>query len=308
MLRSASLPAGMVLTLLALPLPAGAIFGDPSGPGRFPVGVSTLTLTDTTRDRVLVTEVWYPAEATGRDAAARRNRFPLVLVAHGHCGFRTNYEYLTARLAAWGFLVAAPDFPGFNQADCNSPNPPPTGDLAHDPARDLSFLRVTFRDRSGPAARFAPLVRGQHAGTVGHSLGSLAVLNGTIMDPSLSPVIVLAGFTVGDLTTLHPRRPLMVMGGTADTTLPFPAQQALFDSAPAAAFLVKILGGTHSGFTDMDAGLSPEALARQHALVQRYATAFMKRYLRHDLGYGRFLTPADAQAQGTDVQLSTHLP
>ena len=69
-------------------------------------------------------------------------------------------------------------------------------------------------------------------------------------------------------------------------------------------FLVKIVGGTHSGFTDMDSRLSAEQLARQQALTRRYATAFLRRYLARDRRFARFLAPADAAAEGTDVELT----
>ena len=52
-------------TLSAMPL-------DPSADGRFPVGVTTVTLTDAVRQRSLVTEVWYrraPPAATCLPAA-----------------------------------------------------------------------------------------------------------------------------------------------------------------------------------------------------------------------------------------------
>jgi predicted dienelactone hydrolase len=91
--------------------------------------------------------VWYPADVAGRDTPPRHSRWHLVLVAHGSCGFRTNYEYLTVPLASRGFLVAAPDFPGFNKTDCDDHVPP--GDIFRHPPADLVFLRTAFHDRSG---------------------------------------------------------------------------------------------------------------------------------------------------------------
>src|SRR5204863_248179 len=132
----------------------------------------------------------YPARSAGRAAPARRGRHPLVLVAHGYCGFRTNYEYLSVPLASWGFLVAAPDFPGINRADCDAGVPP--GDIIGDPPRDLAFLRGAFHDRSGPARALARLVRGRHAGLVGHSLGGAAVVHASLADPDLTAVVALA--------------------------------------------------------------------------------------------------------------------
>ena len=64
---------------------------------------------------------------------------------------------------------------------------------------------------------------------------------------------------------------------------------------------------THGGFSDLDAGLALEALARQQALVRRYATAFLARYLARDRRFRRFLTGEDAAAQGADVELRASL-
>ena len=129
----------LLFALLALPPSAWSRSPDPSATGPFAVGVTTRTFVDATRGRTLVTEVWYPADTPGRDVPPRRPGHPLVLIAHGHCGFRTNYEYLTIPLASWGFVVAAPDFPAFNKTDCD--NGVPLGDLANDPPRDLSARR-----------------------------------------------------------------------------------------------------------------------------------------------------------------------
>src|SRR5512144_880768 len=100
----ATTPPMRVAFLSLLLVLRAAAAADPGTPGGLPVGVTTLDLDDASRARVLPTEVWYPAVADGRDARARRGRYPLVLVAHGFCGFRTNYEYLTTHLAAHGFL------------------------------------------------------------------------------------------------------------------------------------------------------------------------------------------------------------
>ncbi len=295
--------------LTALAAPAAAGFADPSLPGPFAVGVATLALT-APKGGPLATEVWYPAAAAGRDVALRRGRFPLVLVAHGNCGFRTNYEYLTTHLAGFGFIVAAPDFPGIDKPACDAGM---EGQTPDDPVQDLEFLRTVFHDRAGPAARFAPAVRGRDAGLVGHSLGGFFVLEAALGDSHFRAVVALAPVANGTIGAmfagLRPPRVVMVMGATADTTVPFTLfTQPLFDALPPPAFLVRISGGTHSGFTDVDSHLPPAALARQQALVERWATAAFARYLRNARGFSRFLTPIDARVQGTDVQLTAKLP
>jgi predicted dienelactone hydrolase len=299
--------ATRLLVVLALLVPALAAGGpDPSAPGRFAVGTMTLTVTDTARARTLVTEVWYPATAAGRDTPPARGRHPLVLVAHGSCGFRTNYEYVTEPLASFGFIVAAPDFPGMTRADCV--NGFPQGMFFDDPALDLSFLRGAFPSAAGPLASH---VRGRRAGLLGSSLGGFAVLKASVADPHFTTVVALAAFAgtaSGEpFATLRPRRAVLSFAGTADRTLP-PANFAVpfFAELPAPSFLVTIAGGTHGGFSDMDSSLSPEALARQHAVVRRYAIAFLARYLDRDRRFTGVLTSRDAAVQGPDVAFESH--
>jgi predicted dienelactone hydrolase len=294
--------AAIAVLVLAAVVPAHAAGYD--------VGATTVTLVDATRGRTLVTEAWYPARTGGRDASPRAGRYPLVLVAHGNCGFRTNYEYLTVPLAAAGFVVAAPDFPGFNKAVCDA-GPEAIGDVAHDPEADLAFLHRVLRDRSGPAARLAAHVRDRRAGLVGHSLGGYVVLRASIADPEFPVVAALAPLAVfgkDDFASLRPRRTILLAGATGDHTLPYATVTApLFALLPPRAYLLEIVGGSHSGFTDTDPALAPEALARQQALVRRYVTALFLRWLAHRRRAARTLTPADAAAQGPDVALTVRL-
>lgn len=52
--------------------------------------------------------VSYPSGGvTGVPVAS--GRYPLVVFSHGYAGFRDQSTFLTARLASWGFIVAAPD-------------------------------------------------------------------------------------------------------------------------------------------------------------------------------------------------------
>jgi predicted dienelactone hydrolase len=286
---------------LAAAAPARAV--DPSQDGRFAVGRTTLPLEDASRARTIVTELWYPAERAGVDVPPRAGRFRLVLALHGQCGSRTNYTYLAAPLASSGFVVAAPGLPGLQAPDCES------GGVAGDAQGDLAFVRGVLRDRSGPAAAFAASLRRGRIGMLAHSLGGFLALRASLADPEVRALALLAPFTgaIGgaDLEGLRPRRALLVVGGTADARIPFEAStQPFFDELPGPAFLVKILGGTHAGFGDADAGSTPEALARQHLLARRYVTAFLRRYLAGDRRFARFLRPEDAAALGADVELS----
>jgi predicted dienelactone hydrolase len=278
--------------------PLARAAADPAKTGPLRVGVATEDVVDHDRGRTLTTEIWYPAKKAGRDAEPLPRAFPLILMAHGNCGSRTNYEYLTTQLASRGFVVAAPDFPGLTAGSAcdfslTSPDDMPT---------DLSFVCATLHDTGGPLAKYAVHVRGVPTGVVGHSLGGFAVVKAAEVDPAFTAVVPLAPAPIGGpeaekFVGLDPPRALLVMGGTADATVPFDTlTQPFFDGLPAPSFLVRITGGTHSGFTDVDASLTPEALLAQETIVRRYATAFFTRYLAHKKKFAKYVKTADTAA------------
>ena len=200
---------------------AGAAPADLAKPGKFPVGVATIQSFDTARNRIITSELWYPTKTAGRDATIRKGAFPLVMMAHGICGSRLNYEYLTAHLASQGFIVAAPDFPGVTQADCN---PGPADGAIEKMPYDLSFVCRDLHNLTGRLADWAKHVRGSPTGMIGHSLGGAAAVAAARIDEFFTNVVTLApavGAQNADgLDELTPRA-WMVMGGTADELVSF---------------------------------------------------------------------------------------
>ncbi len=282
----------LVALVLGVVSAARAGAPDPGVAGRFAVASTTIAVVDGARHRTLTTEVWYPAREAERDAGIRPGRFPLVLLAHGYCGSRTNYEFLTTVLASRGFIVAAPDLPGMNHADCTAPTRPPA-----QPEDDLRFLRAAFHARTTAAASFVRHVRGARAAVIGHSLGTTPAIHATFDDPLLTPAVALAP-PATNVPAGHGRRPVLVMGGVADTTIPIAAVRRVFDALPSPAVLVEIAGGTHDGFTDADPSLAADALARQQAITRRYVNAFVERWLARRRRFGRLLRAGDAAAPG----------
>ncbi|WP_276370515.1 alpha/beta fold hydrolase [Chryseolinea sp. H1M3-3] len=87
------------------------------------VGQRTISYEDKSRERKLITEIWYPTNqiatdnnespfirlSTVRDAPISNGKFPLILFSHGTGGGRLTVEWFCAGLAAKGFVVAAVD-------------------------------------------------------------------------------------------------------------------------------------------------------------------------------------------------------
>ncbi len=270
---------------------------DLTKPGRFNVGVATVTVSDQAREgRTLPVELWYPARTTGRGAEALlANGYPLVLVAHGFCGSRLNYEYVATHLASWGFLVAAPDFTGVTKADCDAHQVTAGPEQMRD---DLAFVCRVLHDVRGPLGVWALRVRGVPTGIVGHSLGGLAGVLATTVEKSFTTVVALAPAVTAAhaalVADLPQRVAWMTMGATGDVLVSLDAWTTPFFQALAPpAFLVRITGGSHGGFSDTDDGLAPEALAAQQAAVRRYATPFLLKYLAKKNKYAKRLRAAD---------------
>lgn len=89
------------------------------------IGERTARFVDSSRDRPLVTEIWYPTmdtlkvsdqkyspfkrNYTVRNGQLPPGRFPLIMISHGTGGSRLSLEWLAQSLVKDGFVVAAVD-------------------------------------------------------------------------------------------------------------------------------------------------------------------------------------------------------
>lgn len=90
------------------------------------IGEQTLFLMDSSRNRLVKTEIWYPTNETDssckrktelpfilsstiRDANFLNQPLPLVLISHGTGGNRFSLAWLAIALAKQGYIVVAPD-------------------------------------------------------------------------------------------------------------------------------------------------------------------------------------------------------
>lgn len=238
------------------------------------VGVTTRTFVDPARttpangsepskpNRTLVTEIWYPTATGGASSPARDatlapgGPFPLVLFVHGSSSSRTVYSYLTIGLAKAGYVVAAADFPltALGQAGGSS-------DLhVTDQVADLSFLNDQL---AASTDLLKGAVDGLHYAVAGHSTGgavaTLAAFAGDDSaikhDARVSAVIPLSGDACMFDASFFKKRsvPILIVGGTDDLFVRVPnSGQWVFDNTSPPHMLVKLVGGQHMGFTDLN--------------------------------------------------------
>lgn len=93
---------------------------------KYNVGEQTIVYTDSTRNRLIKTEIWYPTNEidstfekktelpfilnpTIRNAVFVKQYFPLILLSHGTGGNRFGLAWLAIALAKQGYIVVAPD-------------------------------------------------------------------------------------------------------------------------------------------------------------------------------------------------------
>ncbi len=263
--------------------------GSFTGPGPLGVGETTLALPT---DGAPV-EVWYPAakasvagkpEATYDvatwlppslkklvpagftvsypsggviGAPVAPGRYPLVVFSHGYAGFRDQSTFLTARLASWGFVVAAPDH--FSR-DLTEVLGGPTG--ATSTTTDVADLMATIslmqaQDASATSS-FHGHVDTKLVGAVGHSAGGAAVEALAASDPQVTTFIGLAGATVGSLgrsgsgpDSVVPHQPGMLMSGTSDHVVSHVGMIAAYGKMHTPKRLILLRGAGHLVFADL---------------------------------------------------------
>jgi dienelactone hydrolase len=186
-------------------------------------------------------------------------RYPLVVFSHGFAGFRDQSTFLTARLATWGFVVAAPDH--FSR-DLTEVLGGPTGATAkttdvEDLEATITYMRQLDRTPS-PSNLFAGHVDTSIVGAVGHSAGGAAVEALAVADPRVTTFVSLAGATVGSFgqaktgpASTVPRQPGMMMAGLADHVVAVGGMIAAYGKLHPPKRLILLRASGHLVFADL---------------------------------------------------------
>jgi predicted dienelactone hydrolase len=200
--------------------------------------------------------VSYPSGGvTGVPVAA--GRYPLVVFSHGYAGFRDQSTFLTARLASWGFVVAAPDH---YSRDLTEVLGGPTAATAKTTdVQDLKATIALLRDENGSAASpFSHHVDLGRIGAVGHSAGGAAVEALAATDRQVTTFVGLAGATVGAFgatksgpDSMVPQQPGLLMSGTADHVVSDTSMISAYGRLHSPKRLILVRGAGHLVFADL---------------------------------------------------------
>jgi len=274
---------------------------DPAGP--FAVGVAQRTFVDETRptaangdvpaqdSRTLRTRIWYPAagaqqrnaggeliEVADAPPARTEGPFPLIVFAHGFQAVVEVYRQLYVAWAERGYVVAAANFP---LSSSGNEGPPVFLDYVSQPG-DISFLIDSMIAVSADRSDFfGGLVDAERIGAAGQSLGGFTTMGVAFhtccadprIDAAAPMAASLAEFPGGEYFT-GIERPILVIHGDEDETVPYEAGREIFARANRPKYLVTILGGDH---------IVPYVASPREPLtepVRLSSLAFFDRYLR----------------------------
>jgi predicted dienelactone hydrolase len=184
-------------------------------------------------------------------------RYPLIVFSHGYAGFRDQSTFLTAFLASWGFVVAAPDH---YSRDLTQVLGGPTA--ATEKTTDVGDLKATItlmgnEDQTASSA-FHGHIDTSKVGAVGHSAGGAAVEALAATDPKVATFIGLAGATVGAFggtkngpDSIVPHQPGLLMSGTSDQVVKTSSIVAAYGHLHSPKRLILIRGAGHLVFADL---------------------------------------------------------
>jgi len=196
-------------------------------------------------------------------------QFPLVVFSHGFAGFPTQSTFLTAHLASWGFVVAAPDHTS-RDLTAVLRQALSTGTVALNTASDadvtdlentISLMGTSNTTSSSIFYRHLDMSR---IGAVGHSAGGAAVEKLAVADSQVKTFIGLAGATVGafgqttsGLGSKVPDQPGLLMVGSQDQIVSPASMVDAYNRLNQPKRLIELAGAGHLVFTDictLDAG------------------------------------------------------
>jgi dienelactone hydrolase len=262
---------------------------DPAPNRTFAVGIRRLDLSRSAA-RPLPTLVWYPATglpgtATASQAPVAAGSFPLLLFSHGLTGKPENYASLLIRIAAAGFVVAAPAYPhtsgGAAEFDAL--------DVTNQPADAFFVIGEVLRLGDHPGDLFAGRLRTRVA-AAGHSAGGFTTA-GMLARPGDVPVtaaIIIAGGATADAA--EPGSETLFIHGDSDQTVPYSAGQSGYQRMRPPKGFLTVVGGDHTRF------LGPGHPAFES--VQMTMTDFLRATLYRDTA-ARQRLPADGSSSTT---------
>ena len=173
----------------------------PSGDDRmtgFPAGYAIVQTRDTTRQRPIIIDLWYPARSSARavphhygfgqgivaeGAEPAQGHFPVIVLSHGAFGAARNYSWIAEYLARTGHIVAGVSHFGESWVYGTGTIDPAAASAPWLRPPDCTAALDFVLGNASPVGKCADLGR---IGALGHSSGGATViaLGGALYDPA----------------------------------------------------------------------------------------------------------------------------
>jgi len=251
---------------------------DPTRPGPYPVGVTRIELHDEARDRVLLTEVWYPAAESVRgeppapatsylppDLAVLADNatiplvavrdvpiaddgpYPMVAFSHGSGGIRFQNTFQCEHLASHGYVVVAPDHQGNTFFDSSGTSE----ELSVARPLDIIYVLDRFSEFTvTPGNRFEGWIDlDEGFGVTGHSFGGFTAVATASMDSRIAAALPMA---FGGPVSADYSAATLLMLATVDLTIGPSGNQAIretYDAIPSPRYLSEVIDAGHYSFS-----------------------------------------------------------
>lgn len=141
-------------------------------PGKLKSQKYTLKFFDSTRNRLLLTDVYIPNV---------QNAASVIVISHGLGLNSSNFQYLASHLASYGFAVAVPNHPGSNTKQLHSLLNKRAIEVAEpsefkDRPLDVTYILNQLEKGNQSDSRFKGRLNLQQVGVFGQSLGGYTAL------------------------------------------------------------------------------------------------------------------------------------
>lgn len=217
---------------------------------QYSVGYKVITITDQSRFRNIITNVYYPATTNGTDAPIVDNgtKFPVVSFGHGFVMSSLAYQWLAQALASSGYIV------GFPATEEGIPNHATFG-------KDELFVARALKNYGDSLSSFLYQKTNGYNAVGGHSMGggaSYLAMNNvtditTFFNFSAAETFALYGI-VATAAAKNILRPGLVFTGSKDCVAPPNTNSKLMyqNLASEYKFFANIKDGSHCQFADAD--------------------------------------------------------
>ena len=279
--------------------------------GPFEAGSRTVHLVkqsvvDSTQQRILDTQVWYPTAAGSGPidpgTAGVLNApmdlsggpYPVLMFSHGSCGYPLQSNFLLPVIASRGYVVIAPPHPGntlFEFPSCGSAQE--QFDSAQERPQDIIFaLDSMLAESANPSSPFYGGLDASRIGMSGHSFGGFTTFFVVNQDSRFKVAIPMAPATPGTQATLPV--PSLLMLGTIDSVINLATARTAWANFVTPKYKVEIDHAGHYAFSNgcfPSPDCNPPTTLTQdeaHLQVMRYVIPFVEWKLKGDQRFAAF--------------------